>query len=56
MFIVGIFQLISLILTILTAYVLISVINYISWKKRHDREIVEKLDHVIRLISKEEDY
>jgi hypothetical protein len=47
----GIFQLFSLLITIVFLYALVSLIGYINWKKKHDAEVGKKLEHIIDLLS-----
>lgn len=47
----GLFQFISLLVTLLLIIVLIHVLHYVNWKKRHDVEIAIKLDQIIEQLK-----
>ncbi|MFC0212058.1 hypothetical protein ACFFK0_06255 [Paenibacillus chartarius] len=48
----GVVQLLSLLMFFLTVYALISVINYVNWKKRHDIQMEKKLDSLLEHLDK----
>jgi hypothetical protein len=46
-------QLISLFMTILVIYTLISVVKYIRWKKDSDIELHRKMDNLLEFLGKQ---
>lgn len=49
----GLISLIILLFFGLLVFSLISITNYIGWKRRHDKEISQKMDRIIDLLEKE---
>lgn len=50
-FMSGLVQLISLLMFLLLVGVLLNVLQYVKWKKKHDLEIGRKLDKILEQLA-----